>query len=56
MNKRVLFVIPYLDVGGAQRALSNLEMNFPDDWEVETLVNSEYKKAFRGCGQNLGPD
>ena len=46
MNKCVLFVIPYLYEGGAQRALSNIEMNFPDDWEVETLVNSEYKKAF----------
>ena len=46
MNKRVLFVIPYLYEGGAERALSNIEMNFPDDWEIETLINSEYKKAY----------
>lgn len=56
MNKRVLFVIPYLYEGGAQRALSNIEMNFPDNWEVETLVNSEYKKAFpvKGKVHSLG--
>ena len=56
MNKRVLFVIPYLYEGGAQRALSNIEMNFPDDWEIETLVNSEYKKAYpvKGIIHSLG--
>ncbi len=54
--KKVLFVIPYLYEGGAQRALSNIQMNFPDDWEIETLVNSEYKKAFpfRGTIHSLG--
>ena len=56
MKKRILFVIPYLYEGGAQRALSNIQMNFPDDWEIETLVNSEYKKAFpfRGVIHSLG--
>lgn len=56
MNKRVLFVIPYLYEGGAQRALSNIEMHFPDDWEIETLVNSEYKKTFpvKGKVHTLG--
>ncbi|WP_034445867.1 glycosyltransferase [Butyrivibrio sp. AE2032] len=56
MKKKLLFVIPYLYEGGAQRALSNIQMNFPDDWEIETLVNSEYKKAFpfRGKIHSLG--
>ena len=56
MNKRVLFVIPYLYEGGAERALSNIEMNFPDDWEIETLINSEYKNAYpiKGRMHTLG--
>ena len=45
-TKKVLFVIPYLYEGGAQRFISNLQSSFPDDWEIETLVNSEYKKAY----------
>ena len=55
-TKKVLFVIPYLYEGGAQRFLSNLQSYFPDDWEIETLVNSEYKKAyqFRGIIHTLG--
>ncbi len=46
MHKRVLFVIPYMHEGGSQRALSNIQMNFPDDWEIETLVNSEINRKF----------
>ena len=49
-KKKVLFVIPYLYEGGAQRFLSNLQSCFPEDWEIETLVNSEYKKAYQFRG------
>ena len=54
--RKILFVIPYMNEGGAQRFLSNLQSYFPDDWEIETLVNSEYKKAydFRGVIHTLG--
>lgn len=48
--KKVLFVIPYLYEGGAERALSNIQNSFPKDWEIETLVNSEYKKAYKYVG------
>lgn len=41
MNSRVLFVIPNMDLGGAQRALSNIQLHFPEDWEIDTLVNTE---------------
>ena len=46
VKKKVLFVIPYMHEGGSQRALSNIQMNFPDDWTIETLVNSEINKKF----------
>ena len=54
--RKILFVIPYMNEGGAQRFLSNLQSYFPDDLEIETLVNSEYKKAyeFRGVIHTLG--
>lgn len=50
MNKKVLFVIPYMYEGGAERALSNIETHFPDDWEIDTLLNSEYKKKYPNKG------
>ena len=39
--KKVLFVISYLDKGGTERALSNITMNFPKEFEIEILVNSD---------------
>lgn len=41
MIKRVLFVISSLKDGGAERALSNITTNFPDDWEIDILVNDD---------------
>ena len=41
MKKRILFVIPYLVDGGAERALSNITNHFPDDWEIHILVNND---------------
>ncbi len=49
--KKVLFVIPYMYEGGAERALSNIEIHFPKDWEIHTLVNSEYNKKYPHKGR-----
>ncbi len=37
--KRVAFVISTLGEGGAQRILSNTVTNFPDDWEIDIILN-----------------
>lgn len=39
--KKVLFVISYLCKGGAERALSNITTHFPEDYEIEILVNND---------------
>lgn len=41
MKKRILFVIPYLVDGGAERALSNITRNIANEWEIDILVNSD---------------
>lgn len=40
MKKKVLFVIRELTGGGAERALSNIMIHFPDDWEIDLLMNN----------------
>ncbi len=40
MNK-VLFVISTLEGGGAERTLSNIVTHFPDNWQVDILVNNK---------------
>lgn len=44
--KRLLFVIPYLNEGGAQRALSNIMRNLPEDLEADVLVNSANTRKY----------
>lgn len=39
--KKVLFTISLLYGGGAERALSNIVSNFPDDWEIDILLNNK---------------
>lgn len=39
--KKLLFVIPYLVEGGAERALSNITIHFPADWDIDILVNDD---------------
>ena len=39
--KKVLFVIPYLVEGGAERALSNITTYFPPEWHIDILVNDD---------------
>lgn len=38
-NKKIVFVISTLNTGGAQRILSNLVSNAPNDWEIRLLLN-----------------
>lgn len=54
--KKVLFVIPYLVEGGTERALSNITAFFPDDWQIDILVNDKKNAAypFRGNIIELG--
>lgn len=54
--KKVLFVIPYLVEGGTERALSNITTFFPDDWQIDILVNDKKNAAysFRGNIIELG--
>ena len=54
--KKVLFVIPYLVEGGAERALSNITTHFPPEWHIDILVNDDtvvdypYKGTFLTLG------
>lgn len=54
--KKVLFVISSLGKGGAERALSNLTLNFPPDWQIDILLNSDkiIEYPYRGNILTLG--
>lgn len=54
--KRVLFVIRELAGGGAERALSNIMMHFPPDWEIDLLMNNEDYVEFPYRGNILTLD
>lgn len=58
MNKSVLFIIPYLCDGGAERALSNITTHFPSEYNIDILVNCDKKidYLFRGNIISLGID
>lgn len=51
--KKILFVIPYLVEGGAERALSNITMHFPDEWAIDILVNDTSGAAYSFKGNIL---
>lgn len=57
-NKRILFVIPYLANGGAQRALSNITTHFPNEWDIDILANSDkyISYPYKGNVISLGVD
>lgn len=38
--KKILIVISSLKNGGAERAVSNLTVNFPEDWDIDILLNN----------------
>ena len=50
MNKKILFVIPYMHEGGAQRALSTIQAELAGAYEIETLVNTEKDRVFPNTG------
>lgn len=54
--KRVLFVISSLKKGGAERALSNITIRFPKEWDIDILVNNDevIDYPFRGNIITLG--
>ena len=39
--KRIAFLISSLDTGGAQRAVSNITLNWPDEYEIDLILNSD---------------
>lgn len=51
--KKVLFTIATLRVGGAERALSNIVTHFPDDWDIDILLDNEKLIAFPYKGNIL---
>lgn len=54
--KKVLFVIPYLVEGGAERALSNITTHFPSEWHIDILVNDDtvVDYSYKGTVLTLG--
>ncbi len=40
-NKRIAFIISSLNYGGAQRAVANLSLAIPDDWEIDIILNDD---------------
>lgn len=51
MKKKLLFVIPYMHEGGAQRALSSIQAHLYSKYEIDTLVNSEEDRVFPNAGK-----
>ncbi|MBQ6786603.1 MAG: glycosyltransferase [Lachnospiraceae bacterium] len=54
--KKVLFVIRTLSDDGAERALSNIITHFPDDWEIDLLLNNYDLAEFPYKGNLLSLD
>ena len=54
--KKILIVISSLRRGGAERAVSNLTMNFSEDWEIDILLNNDkvIDYPYRGRLLSLG--
>ena len=38
---KVAFLISSLDTGGAQRAVSNIVCNAPENWEITLILNND---------------
>lgn len=50
---RILFVISYLDTGGAERALAEITRHFPQEWEIDILLNGNRPIDFEYRGNLL---
>lgn len=46
MKKRIAFLVSSLNTGGAQRMVSNIVMDFTDDWEIDLILNSRAKIVY----------
>ena len=44
--KKLLMVVSTLDHGGAQKVFANLTLSFPEDWQIDILLNSAEHIAF----------
>lgn len=57
-RKKILIVIPYLHQGGAERVVSTLTQNFPDEIETDILINSDIDAVYpvKGNVITLGID
>lgn len=56
-NKKIAIVISSLHKGGAERAVSELTLNWPADWDIDLIINSRKEKIeypFRGNLIDLG--
>lgn len=54
--KKVLFVIRSLGGGGAERVMSNMLTHFPDDWEIDLLLNNKELAEYPYKGRLLSLD
>lgn len=55
--KKVAFVISTLNIGGAERTVSNLSLNLPDnEWNIEIIINNddELQLPYKGKIVSLG--
>lgn len=52
-KKRLLFVISYLHIGGAERALAEITRNLPKEWEIDILLNGNQPIEFEYRGNLL---
>lgn len=39
-KKKVAFMVSSMDTGGAQRMVSNIITHFPDEWDIDLILNS----------------
>jgi len=53
---KILFVISYLDKGGAEKILSNITTHLPEEWDIDIMVNNDkvIDYPFRGNILSLG--
>lgn len=56
MKKKVAFLISSLNTGGAQRAVSNIVTNFPEDWEIDLILNSKENIVYPYRGNIISLD
>ena len=58
MKKKVAFIVSSLNMGGAQRAVSSIVSNLPEDWDIRLVLNSDKNISYPYKGEivSLGID